>query len=154
AAFTMSLHLLCAAMAAQLSKIADEIARLETRRFEGLVTGLSGALVEATGPVEALALGARAAIHGQRVTRGEIVGFRGDRALLAPYDPIEAIRPGARVVLEGDAPSVRPSRAWLGRVIDCFGQPVDGQGPLPQGMRAHPVRAAPPSAHTRARVGA
>lgn len=136
-----------------LSRITADIDALDPRRFEGRVTGLSGFLVEATGPQEALALGARATIHGSQVTRGEIVGFRGDRALLAPYDSIEAIRPGARVTLEGSAPMVRPSRAWLGRVIDCFGQPVDGAGPLPQGLKPRLVRAAPPSAHDRARVG-
>lgn len=136
-----------------LSRIAADIEALDPRRFEGRVTGLSGFLVEATGPQEALALGARATIHGAQITRGEIVGFRGDRALLAPYDSIEAIRPGARVTLEGSAPMVRPSRAWLGRVIDCFGQPVDGAGPLPQGLKPRLVRAAPPSAHDRGRVG-
>jgi flagellum-specific ATP synthase len=131
-----------------------DIEALDPRGYAGRVTGLSGALVEASGPMEALALGARATIVGPNPTRGEIVGFRGDRALLAPYDSIEAIRPGARVVLEGAAPMVRPARAWLGRVIDCFGQPVDGEGPLPQGMRPQLVRAPPPSAHGRARVGA
>ena len=137
-----------------LAKLAAEIDALDPRRFEGRVTGLSGALVEVTGPFEALALGARVTMHGARTARGEIVGFRGDRALIAPYDSIEAIRPGARVVLEGEPPMARPSRAWLGRVIDCFGAPVDGQGPLPQGVKPHLVRSPPPSAHDRARVGA
>jgi flagellum-specific ATP synthase len=137
-----------------LSRLAVEIDALDPRRFEGRVTGLSGSLVEVTGPIEALALGARAVIHGARATRAEIVGFRGERALLAPYDSIEAIRPGARVALEGQAAMARPSRAWLGRVIDCFGNPVDGQGPMPLGLKPQLVRAAPPSAHDRARVGA
>jgi len=136
-----------------LTRLANEIDALDPRRFEGRVTGLSGSLVELTGPVEALALGARATIQGARPARGEIVGFRGDRALLAPYDAIEAIRPGMRVSLEGGSPMARPTRAWLGRVIDCFGNPVDGVGPLPQGLKPHLVRAAPPSAHDRARVG-
>jgi len=140
-------------MTSILSALAAEIEALDPRRFEGRVTGLSGALIEASGPMEALALGARATVLAQRPTRAEIVGFRGDRALLAPYDAIEAIRPGMRVALEGGAQSVRPSRAWLGRIIDCFGQPVDGLGPLPLGLRPHLVRAAPVSAHERARVG-
>jgi flagellum-specific ATP synthase len=140
-------------MASLLSKLAEEIEALDPRRYEGRVTGLSGSLIEATGPIEALSLGARATIHGIRSARGEIVGFRGDRALLAPFDAIDSIRPGARVVLEGATPMVRPSRNWLGRVIDCFGNPVDGQGPLPQGLRPHLVRSPPPSAHDRARVG-
>jgi len=141
-------------VASILSKIAREIDALDVRRFEGRVTGLSGALIEASGPTEALGLGARAIIHGARDVRAEIVGFRGDRALFAPYDSIEAIRPGVRVTLEGQAPMARPSRAWLGRVIDCFGNPVDGEGALPQGVKPHLVRAPPPSAHDRARVGA
>jgi len=140
-------------MVSVLSNLAAEIEALDPRRFEGRVTGLSGALIEATGPMEALALGARATVMSARPARAEIVGFRGDRALLAPYDAIEAIRPGMRVALEAGAQSVRPSRAWLGRIVDCFGQPVDGQGPLPQGLRPHLVRAAPVSAHERARVG-
>ncbi len=141
-------------MPTQLARLALDIEALDPRRFEGRVTGLSGALIEASGPVEALALGARATIYGAQISRGEIVGFRGDRALLAPYDSIEAIRPGARVALEAAAPMVRPARAWLGRVIDCFGQPIDHAGPLPQGLASLLVRAAPPSAHDRARVGA
>ena len=141
-------------MQSVLSTLAREIEALDPRRFEGRVTGLSGALIEASGPVEGLALGARATIHGTHITTGEIVGFRGDRALIAPFDPIEAIRPGARVSLEGGAPSVRPSRGWLGRIINCFGQPVDGEGPLPLGIKAHLVRSPPPSAHERGRVGA
>jgi flagellum-specific ATP synthase len=49
---------------------------------------------------------------------------------------------------------VRPSQAWLGRVIDAFGAPIDGGPPLEEGHVARPVRGAPPPAHARARVGA
>jgi len=144
---------LAGSMPSLLSRLANEIDALDPRRFQGRVTGLSGALIEVSGPVEALALGARVTVEGARVARGEIVGFRGDRALVAPYDPIEAIRPGARVHLEGEAALARPSQAWLGRVIDCFGNPVDGEGPLPHGLKPRLVRGPPPSAHDRARVG-
>ena len=43
-----------------LRSLASDIEALDPRRFEGRVTGLSGALVEVSGPAEALALGARA----------------------------------------------------------------------------------------------
>ena len=108
-------------MPLQLSRLVTEINALDPRRFEGRVTGLSGALIEVSGPLDALALGARARILGAGDAQAEIVGFRGDRALLAPFDSIEAIRPGLRVTLDGGAPLVRPTKAWLGRVIDCFG---------------------------------
>jgi flagellum-specific ATP synthase len=144
-------------MASVFTRLAADIEALEPRRFQGRVTGLSGFLIEASGPQEALALGARASISvsnlGAGDTRAEIVGFRGDRALLAPYDSIEAIRPGMRVSFDGEAPLVRPSAAWLGRVINCFGQPIDGHGALTPGRAPRPVRGSPPSAHERARVG-
>ncbi|MES1199340.1 MAG: flagellar protein export ATPase FliI [Pseudomonadota bacterium] len=141
-------------MPSHLSRLAADIEALDPCRYEGRVTGLSGSVIEASGPIEALALGARATLHVAKPVRAEIVGFRGDRALLAPYDSIETLRPGIRVSLDGAAPSVRPSRAWLGRVVDCFGNPVDGQGPLQQGLRPRAVRAPPPPAHDRGRVGA
>ena len=47
---------------------------------------------------------------------------------------------------------IYPHPSWLGRVINAFGEPVDGKGPLPKGNVAYPVRAAAPSAHARGRV--
>jgi flagellum-specific ATP synthase len=44
------------------------------------------------------------------------------------------------------------SDGWIGRVIDPLGQPMDGRGRLPPGP-ARPVRAAPPPATRRARLG-
>jgi flagellum-specific ATP synthase len=35
-----------------------------------------------------------------------------------------------------------------------MGEPIDGKGPLPRGGRGYPLRAQPPPAHTRQRVGA
>ena len=46
-----------------------------------------------------------------------------------------------------------PCDGWLGRVIDPLGNPVDGRGALPRGDRPLPVRAGPPDATGRARLG-
>ncbi|NWG54898.1 MAG: flagellar protein export ATPase FliI [Hydrogenophilaceae bacterium] len=137
-----------------LAKAAADIARLDPRRFEGRVTGVNGLVVEASGPAEALSVGASATILGAQRTRAEIVGFRGERALMLPIDVPDAIRPGARVLLDGAAPTLSPSHAWLGRVVDAFGRPIDGKGALAQGPAARAISAAPPPAHARARVGA
>ncbi|MFZ4069505.1 MAG: flagellar protein export ATPase FliI [Caulobacterales bacterium] len=127
------------------------IAALDPRRYFGRVSALNGLLIEASGPPEALMLGARAAIDGG--VRGEIVGFRGGKALVLPYDPVDALRPGARVAWAGQAADVRPTEAWLGRTIDAFAAPIDGLGPLREGVRSRVVKAGPPPAHGRARVG-
>ncbi|MBL8549622.1 MAG: flagellar protein export ATPase FliI [Hyphomonadaceae bacterium] len=137
-----------------LARLKSDIESLDPRRLEGRVTGLKGLAIEVTGPAEALAIGAHATIAGAKPTRAEIVGFEGTRALLLPFDAPDAIHPGARVLFRGSAHSVRPSAAWLGRVVDAFGAPLDG-GPAPaEGAMARLIRSAPPSAHARARVGA
>jgi flagellum-specific ATP synthase len=110
-------------------------------------------ILEASGPPEALILGARATIEAEKSLTAEIVGFRDGRALLIPYEPAESVRPGARVTFDATRPTVAPCDAWLGQVLDAFGQPVDNAR-LPQGARARPIIAAPPPAHARGRVGA
>jgi flagellum-specific ATP synthase len=56
-------------------------------------------------------------------------------------------------VIANAASQVRPSVAWLGRVINAMGEPIDGKGPLPQGPSPMPYRNSPPPAHSRRRVG-
>jgi flagellum-specific ATP synthase len=121
----------------------------------GKVAGVSGLLIEARGGLSRLAVGARAEI-GRRGTTplpAEVVGFRDSKALLMPFGPVEGVAPGADIHIIGQAAAVHPTKAWLGRIIDAFGQPIDGKGPLPQGPAPYPLRAAPPPAHSRGRVG-
>ena len=121
----------------------------------GKVAGVSGLLIEARGGLSRLAVGARAEI-GRRGTTplpAEVVGFRDSKALLMPFGPVEGVAPGADIRIIGQQASVRPTTAWLGRIIDAFGNPIDGKGPLPQGPAHYPLRASPPPAHSRGRVG-
>jgi flagellum-specific ATP synthase len=119
------------------------------------VAAVNGLLIEARGGLTRLAVGARAEIvrRGAPPLAAEVVGFRETRALLMPFGPVEGVAPGADIRITPDAASVRPTLAWRGRIIDAFGQPIDGKGPLPQGPVAYPLRAPPPAAHARGRVG-
>ncbi|MFN3536450.1 MAG: flagellum-specific ATP synthase FliI, partial [Brevundimonas sp.] len=121
----------------------------------GKVAGVSGLLIEARGGMSRLAVGARAEIvrRGHAGLPAEVVGFRDSKALLMPYGPVEGVAPGADIRILDMAASVRPTTAWLGRIIDAFGDPIDGKGPLPPGPAPYPLRAAPPPAHSRGRVG-
>ncbi|HEY4266371.1 MAG TPA: hypothetical protein VGM72_13720, partial [Micropepsaceae bacterium] len=121
----------------------------------GRVARVEGLLVEVTGASGAIGLGGRLRISGadNRETPCEVVGFRDGRALAMPFGQLEGITLGARATFEENVSAIYPSRAWLGRVIDAFGNATDGKGPLVCGMEAYPLRAAPPSAHARARLG-
>jgi flagellum-specific ATP synthase len=131
------------------------IERLDPLTVSGRVAAVNGLLIEARGGLTRLAVGARAEIDrfGAPPLPAEVVGFRETRALLMPFGPVEGVAPGAEIRIEPQGSAARPSKAWLGRVIDAFGEPIDGKGPLPQGQVPYPLRAPPPAAHQRARVG-
>ena len=71
-----------------------------------------------------------------------------------PLGPLDGISLGARADFDNSPPAIYPSRAWLGWVVDGFGPAMDDKGPLPQGAKAYPLKAAPPAATRRGRAGA
>src|SRR5436305_12269969 len=71
-----------------------------------------------------------------------------------PFAPLEGVRRGCRAVVSSMRAAVRPSQAWLGRVVNAMGEPIDGKGPLASGPTPYALRNSPPPAHARRRVGA
>jgi flagellum-specific ATP synthase len=139
----------------RVKSLVAAVERLDPLTVSGRVAAVNGLLIEARGGLTRLAVGARAEIgrFGEKPLSAEVVGFRDTRALLMPFGPVEGVAPGAEIRIEPLGSAVRPTKAWLGRIVDAFGHPIDGKGPLPTGMAAYPLRASPPSAHARARVG-
>ncbi|MDO9431516.1 MAG: flagellum-specific ATP synthase FliI, partial [Phenylobacterium sp.] len=131
------------------------VERIDPLIVSGRVAAVNGLLIEARGGLTRLAVGARAEIERRagKPLAAEVVGFRETRALLMPFGPVEGVAPGAEIRIEPQGSAVRPTAAWLGRIVDAFGEPIDGKGPLPQGLVPYPLRAAPPAAHARGRVG-
>ncbi|QIE57945.1 FliI/YscN family ATPase [Pikeienuella piscinae] len=132
-----------------------ELSRTPARRRCGRVAAADGGALLVTGLGDAARLGDRILLaphpDAEGVT-GEIVALTeaGARAMaLGPGD--RGVGLGDPVWLAPDAP-LRPSDAWLGRVIGAYGAPLDGR-PLPEGDRPAPVRRAPPPAATRGGLG-
>jgi flagellum-specific ATP synthase len=121
----------------------------------GRVTAIQGLMVEIAFGLPTLAVGSRVTVEGmhQEEVPCEVVGFRNGRALCLPFKTLDGVRMGCRVTAEEQAQFVFPGRHWLGRVIDGFGRPLDGGAPLSPGDEPRNLRAAPPPAHGRARVG-
>jgi flagellum-specific ATP synthase len=60
----------------------------------------------------------------------EVVGFRSQILLAIPLQPARRIAPGAPVRLRGAMAMFPVGDALLGRLIDPFGEPLDGGGPV------------------------
>jgi len=143
-------------MSTFFDNLAAEIGRVPDFSLFGRIVAVQGLLVECVGLQGLLGIGERCRIAGRdgQVVLCETVGFREDRALLMPFEPLEGVALGAKVELVDHEPAIRPLSGWLGRVINALGEPIDGKGPLGYGPTAYPLRATPPPAHARQRLGA
>jgi flagellum-specific ATP synthase len=102
-----------------------------------LPAGLEGSVVQSVGTVLAAAglpapLGALVDID--RPAGGplpaEVVGFRHELTLLCPLASSAGVRRGDRVRLRRTSQTIRVGPELLGRVVNAYGQPIDG-APLP-----------------------
>jgi len=139
---------------ALLAQLVDELAEIPDYRRFGRVVGVSGMLLEVGGVPRSLAIGGRCEVLAQegRPVPCEVVGFRNGRALLMPFTTLDGVGLGCRAELVAGSAAVYPHEAWLGRVINAMGEPIDGKGPLPPGPLAYKLRRSPPPAHARKRV--
>jgi len=139
-----------------MKALAEQIGDIDGVNIYGRVVGVRGLMVEIAGPIHAMSVGARIVIDtgGGRFISAEVIGFSGSNAVVMPFGGLDGVRRGCRAVIATAASQVRPSPAWLGRVINAMGEPIDGKGPLAQGPSPMPYRNSPPPAHSRKRVGA
>lgn len=120
----------------------------------GHVVALKGLALTVSGFSPNLFLGDRLElpVPGRDSIPLEVVGFSGGEAQAVAFAPLDGVAPGMSVRRVSQA-VLQPSEAWLGRVLDPLGRPLDGRPPPPLGGQARGLRAAPPNAGTRARLG-
>ncbi len=125
----------------------------------GQVSGISGLAVEISGLDRHVSVGDRIMLRGRNANAvpAEIVGFRNNAAQAMAFGSLDGIGPGGSATFAIGAAKLpgrlAPTDGWLGRVLDPLGRPIDGKGRLPVGTVARPVRAGPPEATLRARLG-
>jgi flagellum-specific ATP synthase len=139
-----------------MKALAEQINDIDGINIFGRVVGVKGLMVEIAGPIHAMSVGARIVIEtgGNQLIPAEVIGFSGKNAVVMPFAGLDGVRRGCKAVIANAANQVRPSPAWLGRVVNAMGEPIDGKGPLEQGTVPTPYRNSPPPAHSRRRVGA
>ena len=124
--------------------------------WRGEIRSAAGMTLEVDGLQRLLAVGDKCwaeTVQGERILC-ETIGFRHGRSLLMAFDALDGVAEGCHAVVEGERSAVRPGPGWLGRIVDALGRPVDGRGPLADAGEARALRAAPPAAVSRRRVGA
>ncbi|MBO9713521.1 flagellar protein export ATPase FliI [Sphingomonas sp.] len=122
------------------------------RRF-GRVVAVRGGVIEVEGLMGAAQIGSRVDIvTGDNRVLCEVAALDREVALCLPLTDPYGIGLGATAELGAGALVVRPSQAWLGRMVDGLGNPIDGLGPLPNGASHCLIKAPPPAAANRARV--
>ena len=132
----------------------ERVSRLLTVGISGQVRGISGHRLTATGLERATGIGQKCRVNGRSGTLlGEVVGIDADCVQILPFTSWDGVTAGQKVeALEVDQ-EVRPDAAWRGRVLDSFGNSIDGKGPLKRGPISHGLRARAVPAFSRRRIG-
>lgn len=137
---------------------------LPVATLEGRVTGVIGLSVTLEGMTDFTGIGDRVTLLGLdgRKTEAEIIGFRGEHAIAMPFGALDGLGAGCRALFKLHAANHRQLKTGatltlndglIGRVIDPMGCPIDGKAPLsPKGVSCN-LRAKPPEAALRARLG-
>ncbi len=141
-------------MADFTANILQELNKMDTASYYGKVTGVQGLFIEVSGILSQLSIGDRCNVinnNNQKVPC-EVVSFREDKLLLMPYASLEGIGLGCVVEVEDARPVIYPHPSWLGRIINAFGEAIDGKGPLIKGNKPYFIKSSPPPAQFRDRV--
>jgi flagellum-specific ATP synthase len=126
-----------------LAEYTGVLDRMDTLRWRGHVRELVGLLIASDGPAAAVGDFCEIQSAGGRRVRTQVVGFRDGRVLLMPLEETGGLQSGDPVVARPDAARIDVGPALLGRVLDGFGQPIDGGPPIePEG--SYDLYARPP----------
>lgn len=136
-----------AAGAFDLTPYLERVRRADPAPAEGRVHEVVGLLVEVVGLDAATGDRLEIVLPDRRLAL-EVLGFRQDRLLAAPLGPTAGVQHGTPVVRKARGATVEVGDGLLGRVLDAFGQPLDGR-PAPVCTSRVPMRRAPPQPFSR-----
>ena len=116
----------------KLQQISSAVQSIQVESVYGKVSAVKGLIVEVSGLYSHCSIGSycEIIISTDQKIMAEVVGIKDEIALVMPFKNTIGIR-----------------------VVDAFGNPLDGKGPLLKGNQPCYFQNTPPSAHQRKRVG-
>jgi flagellum-specific ATP synthase len=112
----------------RMHALAEQLRGGDWVRRIGRIVRFVGLTLESTGPDARVGEICEIHARGRRgVTLAEVVGFSEQRVLLMPFGDLQGIEIGSEVIATGRTADVAAGHELLGRVIDGFGQPLDGE---------------------------
>lgn len=123
--------------------------------LHGTISDIIGQMVRVRGLTRFLNIGSRCDLitRGGHAIPAEVVGFDNDEAILMGFAAIAGLGPGCIVVKTFDSFHIQPASSWLGRILNAFGEPLDGKGPLELGKQNYDLYGKPPPTYSRSRIG-
>lgn len=127
------------------------IDKAELRKWTGYVNKVVGLLLEAKLPGAMVGELCHVVTDHGGIKPAEVVGFRGEISLLLLLVDGRGVHQGSKILQSGKPLQVLVGDCLLGRVIDTFGNPLDGReitGPYVPRL----LDASPPEAYGRPRI--
>ena len=128
-----------------LSDIQNAVDRVQPYRLTGRVTGVSGLLVEGSVPSAQLGMVCQLQLSAHRhdlVVPAEVVAINHGRVSLMPLGGVTGIQHGTPILTTAERPVLAVGDGLLGRIVDGWGNPLDGS-PLYDTLDRYPLEAAP-----------
>jgi flagellum-specific ATP synthase len=102
---------------------------IEPIGLAGAVSAVQGLTVSVTGLPAAMGSSCRI-MRQSGLLDARVVGFAGGQTLVMPMGSMNGIARGDSVILSPHRHFVQAGIGMLGRVLDAFGRPIDGLGPV------------------------
>lgn len=131
--------------------VQDVLSKNETRKWTGYVNKVVGLLLEAKLPGAMVGELCHVITDHGEVKPAEVVGFRGEISLLLLLVDGKGVHQGSKIVQSGRPVEVFVGEELLGRVVDTFGNPIDGKV-VEGNLVPRALDAPPPEAYGRPRI--
>ena len=130
-------------MRIDLSPYFSSLQQMDPILLTGKVTEMVGLLIESEGPPAAVGDFCEIDASNGRRVRAQVIGFRNGKLLSMPLEETDGIQLGDPVIARNDDSRVHVGPGLLGRVLDGFGRPIDGLGPIAGHIRYDLMAKAP-----------